>query len=81
MPIAILVSFALWLSPPSLPTLAVRSSEVALLARDGAPLLPANGALTSAATTCGGAALESRTGGNFVPCIVLQREVPALKSR
>lgn len=63
-PIAILVSLAPSLPAPALPTLAVRPSAAAsLLARDGTPLLPANGALSSAATTPDGAVLEVQSGG------------------
>ena len=63
-PIAIFVSLAPALLAPSMPTLAVRPSEATpLLAGDGSPLLPANGALSSAATTTDGAVLEVEGGG------------------
>ena len=63
-PIAITVSAAPALPAPALPVLAVRPDQAtALLARDGTPLLPAGGALTSAATTTDGAALEVQSGG------------------
>lgn len=63
-PIGILVSAAPSLPSPSLPTLAVQPDEATpLLARDGTPLLPANGALTNAATTTDGAALKVEGGG------------------
>ena len=63
-PIAILVSLAPSLRAPALPTLVVRPGAVTpLLARDGTPLLPANGALSSAATTTTGVAIEVEAGG------------------
>ena len=63
-PIGITVATAPSPPPPSLPILAVRPSEATpLLARDGTPLLPANGALTSAAITTDGAALEIKAVG------------------
>lgn len=63
--IAILVSAAPALPAPALPTLAIRPSETTpLLARDGTPMLPAGGALSSVATTTiDGAAIEIQGGG------------------
>jgi hypothetical protein len=63
-PVTITVSAAPGLVAPALPSLSVRPDQAApLLARDGTPLLPANGALTYAATTHDGAALEVEGGG------------------
>ena len=62
--VAIVVSDAPALAAPPMLELAVRPDpENALLARDGTPLLPACGALLSAATTRSGAALEIEAGG------------------
>jgi hypothetical protein len=62
--VTIVVSDAPALAAPPMPELAVRPDPAnALLARDGTPLLPASGALLSAATTRSGAALEIEAGG------------------
>lgn len=59
-PIGITVSAAPSMPAPPLPAIAVRASEATpLLTRDGPALLPANGALTRAATTTDGAASRS----------------------
>ncbi|MEJ0019704.1 MAG: hypothetical protein WDN25_24760 [Acetobacteraceae bacterium] len=62
--VAIVVSDAPALDAPPMLELAVRPDPAsALLTRDGTPLLPACGALLSAATTRTGAALEIEAGG------------------